>query len=180
MAQKLPARPVVRFGLLAAVLGLAACGVETSVPDVGTDDQAVQMRRERVGQLFGPDTLTLSTDPNRNRQGGGAGGGIGVNAFLWRASLDTIDFMPLVSADPFGGVIITEWYSPPNAPDERLKVNVFILDTALRADGLRASVFRQVRAADGSWRDAPVEPGTARQLEDTILTRARELRIAAG
>lgn len=108
----------------------------------------------------------------------GPGNGIGVNSFLWRASLDTIAFAPLSSADPFGGVIITDWYSAPEAPGERFKMTVYILDTRLRADGVKVSVFRQERAPEtGEWRDAAVASGTAAQLENAILIRARQLRI---
>lgn len=103
--------------------------------------------------------------------------GIGVNSYLWRASLDTVSFMPLASADPFGGVIITDWYSAPETPNERFKVNIFILDRQLRSDGLKAKVFRQY-AKGGKWVDVDVAPATATQLEDSILTRARQLRVA--
>ena len=118
------------------------------------------------GGIFGPDAP--------EDQGGG---GIGVNNLLWRASLDTVSFMPLVSADPFGGVIITDWYTPPSAPDERFKVNIYILGRALRADGLRASVFRQ-QMQGSNWVDAPVALNTATDLENAILTRARQMRLA--
>lgn len=103
---------------------------------------------------------------------------LGVNSYLWHASLDTLAFMPLASADPFGGVIITDWYSAPESPDERMKVTVYILDRRLRADGIRLAVFRQTRAG-GGWTDAPVNPDTATKLEDSILTRARELRLSS-
>ena len=100
---------------------------------------------------------------------------------LWRASLDTIYFMPLVSADPFGGVIITDWYTPAETPNERIKVKVSILDRELRADGVRVSVFKQTRSAKaGGWVDAPVDPHTNTEIENAILTRARQLRIAQG
>jgi hypothetical protein len=102
---------------------------------------------------------------------------LGVNQYLWHASLDTLRFMPLQSADPFGGVIITEWYSAPEAPNERMRVTVYILDRNLRADGLKVAVFRQTHASDG-WIDAQVNPETSTKLEDDILTRARELRLA--
>ena len=103
---------------------------------------------------------------------------LGVNSFLWHASLDTLSFMPLASADPFGGVIITDWYSAPDDTNERLKVTVYILDRNLRADGIKIAVFRQTRAS-GIWTDAAVNPDTATKLEDAILTRARELRLAS-
>lgn len=103
-----------------------------------------------------------------------------VNRFLWAASLETLDFLPIFSADPIAGLIITEWYQNPEAPQERFKVNVYILDTALRADALRVSVFRQEEdLQEGAWRDAAVNPATAREIENAILTRARELRLNA-
>lgn len=113
-------------------------------------------------------------------EGSGAEDGrtVAVNAYLWRATLETIDFMPLNQADPFGGVVITDWYAPPEAPDERFKLTVYILDQALRADGIKVAVFRQTRAEDG-WVDAEVAPETAARIESNILTRARELRIAS-
>ena len=102
---------------------------------------------------------------------------LGVNSYLWHASLDTLSFLPLQSADPFGGVIISEWYVAPTAPDERLKVTIYIMDRALRADALKVVVFRQVRNGN-VWQDAAPSPDTAHKLEDSILTRARELRLA--
>jgi hypothetical protein len=103
---------------------------------------------------------------------------LGVNSYLWHASLNTLAFMPLSSADPFGGVIISDWYSAPEDPNERMKVTVYILDRRLRADGIKVAVFRQTRSADG-WVDAQVNADTAHKLEDAILTRARELRLAS-
>lgn len=110
-----------------------------------------------------------------------SGGGetqIGVNAFLWRASLDTLAFMPLASADPYGGIIITDWYSEPGAPNERFKATVYILDTRLRADGLNVAIHRQAKAANGEWQDAATSPNTAETIENQILVRARQIRIS--
>lgn len=103
---------------------------------------------------------------------------MGVNQFLWRASLETLEFMPLSEVDPFGGVIITDWYASPQAPNERFKANVYILDTNLRADALKVSIFKQVRS-DIGWSDASVDRDTARSIENSILTRARQLYIAS-
>lgn len=100
-----------------------------------------------------------------------------VNRYLWSASLETLDFLPMKAADPISGLILTDWYQNPEAPDEKFKVDVYILDSALRADGLRVSVFRQERNSDGTWRDAGVNPATAREIENAILTRARQLRL---
>lgn len=106
------------------------------------------------------------------------GGGVApaVNTFLWRAALETVSFMPLASADSTGGVLITDWYAPPETPNERFKVNVFVTSRQLRPDALRAVVFRQTKNSQGAWTDAAVEANTARSLEDTILARARQLR----
>lgn len=129
------------------------------------------------GSIFGSGGLSFLGGDEAPADGSG-GGGIAVNSFLWRASLDTISFMPLASADPFGGVIITDWYTPPETQDERFKITVYILGRNLRADGLRAAVFRQLNDGSGNWIDANVEQKTAVDLEDAILTRARQLRIA--
>ncbi|HVZ92712.1 MAG TPA: DUF3576 domain-containing protein [Rhizomicrobium sp.] len=110
---------------------------------------------------------------------GGPARTVGVNSYLWHATLDTLSFMPLASADPFGGVVITDWYSAPSDPNERTKVTVYILDRRLRADGIKIAVFRQTRSNEG-WVDAQVNPDTATKLEDAILTRARELRLASA
>jgi uncharacterized protein DUF3576 len=119
---------------------------------------------------------------NKKDSGNGSGGpvGVGVNSYLWRATLDTVSFMPLASADPFGGVIITDWFSPNESQSERFKVNVFILARELRADGVRCTVFRQKREASGQWADAPVEQQTAIDIENAILTRARQMRLSTA
>lgn len=128
--------------------------------------------------LLGPGGLSILGGDDEDKAAGGSG--IGVNAFLWRASLDTVSFMPVASADPFGGVIITDWYSPPENQAERYKINLYILDRTLRADGVRASIFRQRQANTGQWVDVPVDPGMGSDLENTILTRARQLRVASA
>lgn len=103
---------------------------------------------------------------------------IGVNSYLWRASLETVSFAPLLQADSAGGVIVTDWYANPQNPGERVKLTVSILDTDLRADALRVAASRQVSQA-GNWVDAPVQAATVQKLEDIILTKARELRRQA-
>ena len=103
---------------------------------------------------------------------------IGVNSYLWRASLDALSFMPLVQTDSSGGVIVTDWYTSPRNPGERVKVTVTILDQDLRADALRVAASRQVQQS-GNWVDAPVQAATVQKLEDIILTKARDLRRSA-
>ncbi len=154
-----------------ALLALAACeGIETQRADAdGPEDR---LRKEN-GKLFGDINLL-----GRANDEAETGSGIGVNGFLWRASLDTLSFLPLSSADPFGGVIITDWYAPPESPAERFKVTVYILGRELRADGVRVAVFRQKREGSQEWIDANTGKSTATSLEDAILTRARELRVA--
>jgi hypothetical protein len=103
---------------------------------------------------------------------------IGVNSYLWRATLDTLRFMPLAAADPYGGVVITDWYINPEKPDERFKCTVYILDARLRADGLNVAVFKQNKDASGNWVDAPSATQTETDIENAILTRARQLRLS--
>ena len=104
---------------------------------------------------------------------------IGVNAYLWRAALDTISFMPLVQTDSNGGVIVTDLYVYPASPAERMKLSVSLLDQDLRADALRVAGSRQIQQ-NGQWVDAPLAAATVQKLEDIILTKARDLRRAAS
>lgn len=139
-------------------------------PDTGGDIYA------KSPSIFGKDGLALFGNKNKDDDEDESGS-IGVNSFLWRASLDTVSFMPLASADPFGGVILTEWYSAPETPSERFKLNVLILTKKLRSDGIQVKLFRQTRQQNG-WTDAKTSSDTAYKLEDTILTRARQMRVA--
>ncbi len=100
-----------------------------------------------------------------------------VNRYLWAASLETLNFLPVFTADPIAGLIITDWYADPMSPQERFKVSVYILDSDLRADALRISVFRQLQNDEGVWIDSTVNPATPREIENAVLTRARQLRL---
>ncbi len=175
-----------RAGLTAVVVGLVAlaltgcaprAGLQYDVP-AGTKAEHKANKVASTGSVFGGNGLTLfGGDEKKNNA---AGAVIPVNSYLWRATLDTLSFMPLASADPFGGVIITDWYSPDESTDERFKITVYILSRQLRADGIRVAVFRQTRTADGKWTDGKVGKETATELENAILTRARELRVASA
>ena len=103
---------------------------------------------------------------------------IGVNAYLWRAALDTLSFAPMAQVDSSGGVIVTDWYTDPNVPGERVKITATILDRDLRADALRVAASRQVMQG-GQWIEAPVAAATVQKLEEIILTKARDLRRSA-
>lgn len=166
--------------LVFAGVAVAISGCGTGTPATEEDLMNTEERRKAAaGKLFGDDALVFGPGARRNK-GDSGGGGIGVNGYLWRASLDTMSFMPLNSADPFGGVIITDWYIPPETPTERFKVQIYILDRQLRADGIRITVFRQERNSFGTWTDVAVSPETPVDLENAILTRARQLRLDSG
>jgi hypothetical protein len=161
------------FALLLSVAAvLTGCSGGTTDPDVDHERAILT----EGGKLFGDITF----GGNEERSNYDTTTGIGVNGYLWRASLDTLSFLPLTSADPFGGVIITDWYAPPESPDERFKVTVYLLGRQLRSDGLRVAVFRQSRAGTTGWADAALSDDTATRLTDAILNRARELRIASN
>lgn len=170
-------RTLLTLGLL--IPTLAACGGENTREvrnDEYGDYRGSQVRSRPQGTSAG--LVVFGVDREREaRQAAAASGtgGIGVNAFLWRATLDTLAFMPLASADPFGGTIITDWYSPPGASGERFRAQAYVLGRQLRSDGVRVQVFRQVLER-GQWQDAPVSTATNSEMEDKVLARARELR----
>ncbi len=163
-----------------ALVGLAGCGGGGPPPDESLHTLVTQAPWQTPeskmvsgnGSLFGSGTSSSRATANDTQ-------GIGVNAYLWRGALDTLSFMPLASADPFGGVIITDWYAPPAANGERFKAMAYILGRQLRADGIKISIFRQVQQG-GTWIDAPVAAGTATDIENKVLAKARELRAQSA
>lgn len=164
---------------LALVLGLllpafSACS-NTGVSTDATYTDKNKEERYKYGSLASESGgFSLLGDKDKKK----SDNGLGVNGYLWRAALDTISFMPIASADPFGGVITTDWYAAPETPGERVKLNILILDRELRADGVKVTVFRQTKDGKGEWADAPVAAATGSGIEETILTRARQLRLA--
>jgi len=168
--------------LFLALAGLAvnACSIMPEGDSAGAPQRREERLEQSRGFLSGSTTSGINLFGSGGDDGGKSSSGavLGVNSYLWRATLDTLSFMPLQQADPFGGVIITEWYEDPKTPGERFKVNALILDTGLRADGVKVKLFKQKKQGSG-WGDIDVHPDLPRKLEDTILTRARELRVNA-
>jgi hypothetical protein len=158
------------FLIASSVVLLAGCGLAGS-HKTASGAEPVYVEGQNNGRFLG---VFHRGAP----RGTSAQAGIGVNSYLWRASLDSLSFMPLSSADPWGGVIVTDWYVNPQKPDERFKATVYILDTRLRADALNVAVFKQTRDATGNWVDSPVAGQTEQDIENTILTKARQLRLA--
>ena len=155
------------FAVLVGCTGPVEYEVDPDINDVEGFKRA--RSGEEFGSLFGEGGIL----GNDEQTGGQVG--IGVNAFLWRATLDTISFMPLTVADPFGGVVLTDWRESAEQPNERYKMNVYILGRELRADGIRVTVLKQ-ELQDGLWRDRPVGESVSVQIEDAILSRARQFR----
>jgi len=160
---------------LALAASLAACSNSREMrPDEYNDPRFQGPKGSVITGDTSSNGTTITLGATKNNAAS-TNSGIGVNAYLWRGALDALSFMPLISADPFGGVIITDWYSPVGATGERFKATAYILGRELRADAVRVSLFHQVLQG-GQWIDAPVTAGTATELEDKVLTRARELR----
>lgn len=167
----------ITLGLLSLPLIVTACSgakIEQKYPTSSNRELSTTGDPyEKPQGIFGDDGLSIFS--SKKKDSNDEGGNIGVNTYLWRASLDTVSFMPLASADPFGGTILTDWYENPEEPGTRFKLNVFILDRELKSDGVRVRVFKQVKS-DGIWKDTPAAEDMATKLEDSILTRARQMR----
>ncbi len=160
---------------LVALVAFTACSGNENVRPVAESEYNDYRTQGDRGKLGGDGGLVFGIGKGTGSGGNQDGAALGVNAYLWRGALDTLAFMPLASADPFGGVIITDWYQPPSAAGERFKATAYILGRQLRADGVRVSVFRQVQQ-NGQWVDAAVSRTTTGEIENKVLARARELR----
>ena len=163
---------------LSAAICLAGCGGDVKPNPTDPGYQGYQGPKGGTlpgGSILGDSALVFGNAKGKAGADGAGGGALGVNAYLWRGALDTLSFMPLASADPFGGVIITDWYTPASANGERFKATAYILGRELRSDGVRVAIFRQV-LQNGQWVDSPVSPVTVGEIENKVLSRARELR----
>ena len=162
----------IALGALAGTLALSACGDLDTQPAIErVDPEEADLTRDRPASRIG-DVIAF------NRAVGPDGERMPINRHLWRASLETLSFLPLASTDPFTGVIATDWAASADTPGERYKVTVFITEPELQARALNVAVFRETRDEGGTWTPAPVSEATPRRLEDAILTRARQLRVA--
>lgn len=159
--------------LVMVLIGLSGCSSKNVTR--GDLPETFEEKMYRQSGNFLGEGITIGGSRDKEKSGSV---GIGVNSFLWQASLETISFMPLRSTDPFGGVILTEWYSSPEKQQERMKVDITILSKTLSPDSVRVKAFRQIRRGN-EWVDAHVSSETERILEDTILTQARKLKVAS-
>jgi hypothetical protein len=160
------------------LLAATACGGDNQrqvMNDEYGDWRGSAVRSRPQGATAGLVIFGVDKEREARQQAAAAGTALGVNAYLWRATLDTLAFMPLASADPFGGTVITDWYSPPAANGERFRAQAYVMGRQLRSDGVRVQVFKQ-SLRGSQWVDAPISAGMNGELEDKILSRARELR----
>ena len=168
---------------LALLVGACGGGDLSAKKDEGPRSGPQNRYDPEAEGIFGEGGFTLGRLASGDLLGGGSdatqGSAAPVNRYLWQASLDTLSFMPLASTDPFTGVIATDWSSSQSAPGERYKVTVYLNSPTLAATSLKVAVYRQIRDTSGTWVQSPVDPATPRQIEDAILTKARQLRVAA-
>ena len=160
--------------VMAVICVISGCeGADSSTYPV-TPKEA---RKARIGKLTSDEGITLLGGSEKKKQAAGIGGAAAANQFLWRAALETISFMPVQSVDAIGGVIITDWYKDPATQGQRIKMNIMVLSSELRSDAISVRTFKQTKAPKGDWKDAVVDAKVNRQLEDTILSKARELKV---
>ena len=190
------------FLLPALSFFLISCNETRGIDTSKLEAQTVGEKIKRSGTTFTggtpeKDRLALLDAENRLRSGGGlfgkkgmSLGGIGnsektatatiglpINPYLWKGSLETIDFMPLASADPFAGIIITDWYTSQNTPNERCKINIFIRGHKMKTDNLKVNSFCQ-SLLNGQWVDIKNNIDNDARLENAILNKAKKIRLS--
>ena len=168
--------------LLTSAVALAACSNSKPNPtpiDFAGLGSGGSGDASSFGRLGGEESgVIFGVTKDRDKGGSGGGAGIGVNAYLWRGALDTLGFMPFSAIDPHGGVIITDWYTPPATSGERFKATAYVLTKDLRSDGVRVVFFRQ-ELRGGQWVDTALPQSTNTEIEDKVLAKARKLREQA-
>ena len=170
---------IVKAFFIISLLHLACCSnIEIGEPPPPALDPAEkEMAKYKVKREEGKSLVSGLLD-NVLPGGNQGSAGIGVNTYLWRATLETLSFMPLSSADPFGGVIVTDWYSKTEAPNEKYKIVAYIIGTQLRVDALKINVFKKIKNENGDWIDQESHSEMSLNIEDSILTKAKQYRMA--
>ena len=128
------------------------------------------------GGLLGKKGLSLG-DINKSEKTTTAAIGFPINPYLWKGSLETVDFMPIASADPFAGIIITDWYTSQSSPNERCKINIFIKGHEMKTDNLKVNSFCQ-SLSNGQWVDIKNNIDNDAKLENAILNKAKKIRLS--
>lgn len=167
-----------KFTVLVSLVSLVACagsGFE-AVNDDDYPKSRDEIVAERVGKLTGEGIVLIG---GKSKPGAGTTDSINVNSYLWRATLDTIYFMPVSSADPFGGIVQTDWYQNTPGANERYKLSIYIVGAELRSDAIRAKVFKQKLDSRGSWKDVGASSDMEAEIENKILLRAREIKYGS-
>ena len=165
---------VICLGLLSACGGLKSeRNYKDYHPDVGEDRRNAKMK-SIITQNDEPIVIYGDKKNSQNSNGSGMAG-----SYLWKAALESISFMPLVSSDSNGGAIITDWYADPSTPNEQFKFNIFILSSELQVTSIKVTAFKQVRQ-NGSWHSAHVSKDLAKNIEENILKKAIALRVKTG
>ena len=159
------------FILLILITGCEGMSVDRSYPD------PLARKKTTKGKLFGEEGITLFNSKEKKQSQSNTIAGMSLNKYLWRASLDVISFIPLISADPFGGTIITDWYTPTGTSGERFKLNIFILDEKFSVNSLKVSAFSQKKNSNGVWIDSSTSPNFQVNIENAIFSRARQIKF---
>ena len=160
-------------------LALAACAtIQSSEPPQPAAANTQQASTSESSEIDTEATIwtILGFAKKESERRVGPRTGSTVSPILWQAALDTLDFVKLASEDPLAGSMVTDWYSPAGKPNERYKVNVFILARSLRSDALAVTVTRQERQVNGNWAETTIARQVENDLETAILTRARQLK----
>lgn len=155
------------------ILGLMLAGCAKGITNTSYPKTKEEREQERMGKLTGEEGLVLFG----GKRGKSAADAINVNAYLWRATLDSVHFMPIITADPFGGTVLTDWYSSSSNANERIKFSIFIIGAELRSDALKVAAFKQLRGKNGEWKDVAPNLMLAKEMEEIILLKARDMKV---
>ena len=151
----------------------------TDEDELKTQLMDAENRLATGGGLFGKGGLEIFNNEEKSELGVGVGSiGMPINPYLWRGVIETINFIPLASADPFAGIIITDWYTEDNNQGERCKLNIFIKGVEFKANNLKVNSFCQKLSENGNWVDQKIDQENNFKLENAILNKAKKIKLA--
>ena len=141
---------------------------ESKIPEPSVEKRAREFA-DKGGGIFG--------DINNKKSGGSTSVDFATSNVLWRATLKSLDFLPLLNADYSGGIIIYDWYSQTNNPKEQIKISVQILNNELRSDSIKITAHKKICETVERCSNSTLDQNFANSIKDSIITSARTLKI---
>jgi hypothetical protein len=161
------------FFLSFLIIILSSCKNNEKKDGITGNQEKFENPDERARNFADKNPITLfkdSKDKNTNFE-------FGTSNVLWRASLKTLDFIPLATVDYSGGIIITDWYSEGKLNKEQIKIQIRFVSTELRSESIQVISYKKICETNNECLNIAGNENFNKEIKDLIINSARQIRI---